>query len=171
MRFFTICLLLLSSISFQAHSSASAPENIDSQLQSLKKEIMQLNRQLFILEEELLYPSSTQFAVYLSVDVGKYFIIDNVELKLDGKTVTHYLYTAREQQALSRGGVQRLYVGNVHSGEHQLTAVFNGIGPNQRPLQRAASINFNKAKEVKNVEFLIRDDEDKQQAQFLAKEW
>ena len=169
MRFFTICLLLLSSISFQAHSSA--PENIDSQLQSLKKEIMQLNRQLFILEEELLYPSSTQLAVYLSVDVGKYFTVDNVELKIDGKTVTHYLYTAREQEALSRGGVQRLYVGNIHSGEHQLTAVFNGVGPNQRSLQRAASIDFNKAKEVKNIEFLIRDDEDKQQARFLAKEW
>ncbi len=168
MRFFTICLLLLSSISFQAQG---ASEDIDSQLQSLKKEIMQLNRQLFILEEELLYPSSTQLAVYLSVDVGKYFTVDNVELKIDGKTVTHYLYTEREQQALSRGGVQRLYVGNVHSGEHQLTAVFNGIGPNQRPLQRAASINFNKAKEVKNIEFLIRDDEDKQQAQFLTKEW
>ncbi len=168
MRFFTICLLLLASISFQANS---APENIDSQLQNLKKEIMQLNRQLFILEEELLFPSSTQLAVYVSVDVGKYFIVDNVELKIDGETVTHYLYTQREQQALSRGGVQRLYVGNIRSGEHQLTAVFNGMGPNQRPLQRAASITFNKAKEVKNIEFSIKDDEDKQQAQFIAKEW
>jgi len=167
-RFFTICFLLLASISFQANS---APENIDSQLQGLKKEIMQLNRQLFILEEELLFPSSTQFAVYVSVDVGKYFIVDNVELKIDGKTITHYLYTQREQQALSRGGVQRLYVGNIHSGEHQLTAIFNGMGPNQRPLQRAASITFNKAKEVKNIEFSIKDDEDKQQAQFIAKEW
>lgn len=159
---------MLSSLSFQ---TVASPEKIDSQLQVLKKEVMQLNRQLFILEEELLYPSSTQLAVFLSVDVGQYFVIDNVELKIDGETMTHYLYTVREQKALARGGVQRLYMGNLQSGEHQLTAIFNGVGPNQRPLQRATSITFNKVKEVKNIELSIKDDESKQQAQFSAREW
>ncbi len=168
MRFFIICILMLSSLSFQ---TVASPEKIDSQLQVLKKEVMQLNRQLFILEEELLYPSSTQLAVFLSVDVGQYFVIDNVELKIDGETMTHYLYTVREQKALARGGVQRLYMGNLQSGEHQLTAIFNGVGPNQRPLQRATSITFNKVKEVKNIELSIKDDESKQQAQFSAREW
>lgn len=170
MRFFIFSLVvLLSSLSFQVQGSES--EEIDSQLQALKKEIMQLNRQLFILEEELLYPSSTQLAVFLSVDVGKYFTIDSVELKIDSETISHYLYTEREQQALGRGGVQRLYIGNLRSGEHQLTAIFNGIGPNKRPLQRATTITFNKEKEVKNIELLVKDDESKQQAQFSVREW
>ena len=168
MRFFALCLLFVSLLSSQLHA---ADENIDDQLQSLKKEVMQLNRQLFILEDELLYPSSTQLAVFVSVDIGKYFTINGVELKLNGDTITHYLYTDREQQSLSRGGVHRLYMGNVHSGEHQLTAIFTGMGPNQRPLQRATSITFNKAKEVKSIELAIEDDEEKQQAQFTAKEW
>lgn len=168
MRFFVLCLLLCGSLLTPVH--ATEP-NIDEQLQSLKKEIMQLNRQLFILEDELLYPSSTQLAIFVSVDIGKYFTIDGVELKLNGDTISHYLYTEREQKALSRGGVHRLYMGNIHTGEHQLTAIFTGIGPNQRPLQRATTINFNKAKEVKSIELAIVDDEVKQQAQFTAKEW
>jgi len=169
-RAFILCLvMLLSSLSFQVQGSES--EEIDNQLQALKKEIMQLNRQLFILEEELLYPSSTQLAIFLSLDVGKFFTIDSVELKIDSETVTHYLYTEREQQALARGGIQRLYMGNLLSGEHQLTAIFNGVGPNQRPLQRATSLTFNKEKEVKNIELLIKDDTSKQQAQFSTREW
>jgi len=167
-RFFVygllLCGLLLSPVQ-------AADSNIDEQLQSLKKEIMQLNRQLFILEDELLYPSSTQLVVFVSVDIGKYFTIDGVELKLNGDTITHYLYTDREQESLSRGGVHRLYMGNVHTGEHQLTAIFTGMGPNQRPLQRATTLSFNKAKEVKSIELAIKDDEGKQQAQFIAKEW
>ncbi len=168
MRFLVISMLVLSSISMSAQG---ASEEIDNQLQALKKEIMHLNRQLFILEEELLYPSSTQLAVFLSVDVGEYFTIDSVELQIDGDTVSHYLYTQREVDALSRGGVQRLYMGNLHSGEHELTAIFNGMGPNQRPLQRATTITFNKAKEIKNIQLAIVDDEAKQQAEFTAQEW
>jgi len=162
-------LLLLPLLITPAYSAESG--DLDKDLQALKKEIMQLNRQLFILEEELLYPSSTQLAVFLSVDVGKYFTLDSVEIQIDGEAVTHYLYTVAERAALVRGGTQRLYLGNVRSGEHELTAIFNGIGPNQRPYRRAVSIHFTKETDVKYVELTITDDEAKQQPEFLAKEW
>lgn len=144
---------------------------LDSELQNLKKEIMQLNRDLFILEEELLYPSTTQLAVFLSMDVGEYFSLDAVELKIDGEVVTHYLYTQREISALRRGGVQRLYLGNVRSGEHELTALFTGLGPNGREYRRGTSMKFAKDKTVKYLELRIGDLENKQQPEFSVKEW
>jgi hypothetical protein len=153
-----------------AHA-APQPKDIDDDLQALKKEVMQLNKQLFILEEELLYPSSTQLAVFLSLDVGKFFTLDSVELRIDDKVVTNYLYTKRELEALARGGVQRLYLGNLHTGEHELTAVFVGVGPNQRDYQRATSMKFKKGKEVKYLELKIADIEQKQQPEFQVKEW
>jgi hypothetical protein len=95
-------------------------------VQDLKKEVKSLNRDLFILEEELLFPSSTQLAVFVSVDVGNFFRLDSVQLKIDNKIVANHLYTRRELESLSRGGVQRLFLGNVKSGEHELVAIFSG---------------------------------------------
>ncbi len=72
---------------------------------------MDLNRDLFILEEELLFPANTQVAVFVSLDVGEFFALDALELKLDGKQVSSYLYTEREVEALHRGGVsQNIYI-------------------------------------------------------------
>jgi len=88
--------------------TAAAFQGLDRKVQGLKQEVLELNRDLFVLEEELLFPASTQIAVFLSMDVGKFFQLDSVQLKLDNKVVTNYLYTERENAALLRAGVQRL---------------------------------------------------------------
>jgi hypothetical protein len=98
-------LLLLNSTVIAAE--AEAPR-LDAQVEDLKQEILALNKDLFILEEELLYPSNTQLAVFLSMDIGYFFALDAVKLTLDGELVSHYLYTDRQLDALARGGVQRL---------------------------------------------------------------
>ena len=111
----------------QAAEQAGGTQNfksLDTRIQELKQDVLDLNRDLFVLEEELLFPASTQLAVFLSVDVGTFFALDSVELKIDNKTVTHYLYTERENAALRRGGVHRLYLGNLRSGKHELVAFF-----------------------------------------------
>ena len=74
---------------------------------------MELNRDLMLLEEDLLFPASTQLAVYVSLDVGHYFALDSVKLTIDGQMVSSYLYTPKQISALARGGVQRLYLGNL----------------------------------------------------------
>lgn len=152
-------------------AQGDAGQSVDSELQDLKKDVMQLNRDLFILEEELLYPSSTQLTVFLSMDVGEYFALDAVELKIDDQVVTHYLYTQRELSALRRGGVQRLYLGNVRSGDHELTAFFIGLGPKGREYRRATSLKFSKDRTVKYLELRISDLESKQQPEFGVREW
>ena len=115
-----------------------------------------------------MFPSSSQLAVYLSVDVGTFFTLDAVELKIDDEVATHYLYTERQINALHRGGVQRLYLGNIPQGEHKLTAFFVGIGPENRPYKRAVSIQFEKDDDPQAVELQIVDSPAKQQPEFSA---
>ena len=160
--------------SFAGGSDGAAREEfrtLDESVQDLKKQVLDLNRDLFLLEEELLFPANTQVAIFVSMDVGEFFSLDSVEVKLDDKDVANYLYTAREPEALVKGGVQRLYVGNVKAGEHELVAVFTGDGPNARDYRRGATLKFEKGIGPKYIELTISDRESKQQPEFLVKEW
>lgn len=144
---------------------------LDADVQDLKKQVLDLNKDLFLLEEELLFPSNTQVAVFVSMDVGEFFGLDSVELKVDNKNVTNYLYTEREAGALVKGGVQRLYVGNLKAGQHELVAVFTGQGPHVRDYRRGASLKFEKGIGPKYIELTISDRETKMQPEFVVKEW
>jgi len=154
-----------------APDAASDTRGLDQQVQGLKKDVVDLNRDLFILEEELLFPANTQVAVFLAVDVGDFFALDSVQLKIDNKEVINYLYTPREVEALLKGGVQRLYLGNLKVGQHELTAFFNGKGPNERPYKRGASIKFEKGIGAKYLELKINDRQRKLQPEFEIKDW
>ncbi|NNF15437.1 MAG: AraC family transcriptional regulator [Gammaproteobacteria bacterium] len=171
-RFFqtVACVVLLATVSGLQVAAADF-QNLDSEVQDLKKELMELNRDLFILEEELLFPANTQVTVFLSMDVGEYFALDAVDLKVDGKKVSSWLYTEREADALLRGGVQRLYMGNLKAGEHELVAVFTGKGPRERDYRRATTLKFSKGLGAKFVELQIRDSERNMQPEFDTREW
>jgi len=153
----------------EVKAEAAAP--VDQQVQDLKRSVLNLNRELFVLEEELLFPANTQLMLFLSMDVGKYFSLDSVEVTLDGKELSSYLYTPRETDALLRGGVQRFYIGNLKSGEHELVAVFTGKGPSGRDYRRAASLEFDKGLGAKFVELKISDRDSSQQPEFVIREW
>src|SRR5216110_3255654 len=127
-----------------ATEGAADTRGLDQEIQDLKKDVVDLNKDLFILEEELLFPANTQVAVFLSLDVGQFFALDSVQLKLDRKEVINYLYTPREVDALLKGGVQRLYLGNLKVGAHELVAFFSGKGPNARAYKRGASLRYEK---------------------------
>ena len=168
--------LLLAGISLVLLCRAAAAEppaaaRLDADIQSLKQDVIALNRELFILEEELLYPASTQLAVFVSVDVGEFFSLDSVQLKVDDKVVSSYLYTRREVEALHRGGIQRLYMGNLKAGEHELVAIYTGVGPNGRDYRRGASLVINKGLSEKYVELKIVDNPGSEQPDFSIREW
>jgi hypothetical protein len=151
--------------------AASEPAPLDGRIQDVKSDVIKLNRDLLVLEEELLFPANTQVALFVSMDVGKMFQLDSVQVKLDDKLVANYLYTPLEVQALHRGGVQRLYLGNLRSGEHELVAFFTGQGPHERDYKRGATIKFEKSGETKYVELRIRDSSAKLQPEFDVKVW
>jgi hypothetical protein len=144
---------------------------LDEEIQGIKKDVVDLNRDLFVLEEELLFPANTQVAVFLSMDVGAFFALDTVELRIDDKQVNKYLYTPREAEALLKGGVQRLYLGNLRVGKHELVALFNGKGPNGQDYSRGAQLKFEKSVGAKYLELRISDRQRKQQPEFEIKDW
>jgi hypothetical protein len=145
--------------------------SIDQDVQSLKKEVLDLNRDLFLLEEELLFPANSQVAFFISMDVGEYFELDSVSIKIDGKEVANYLYTEREADALIRGGVHRVHMANLKTGDHELIAIFTGKGPHVRDYRRGATMSFDKGIGAKYMELEITDRVKKQQPEFVIKEW
>jgi hypothetical protein len=161
-----------------AAPAAAAPDappaelkTLDQEVQSLKKDVIDLNKDLFVLQEELLFPANTQVALYISMDVGTFFALDSVTVKIDNKEVKNYLYTAREADALFKGGVQQIYLGNLKVGKHELVAFFTGKGPVERAYKRGATISFDKGVGAKYLELKITDRVPKHQPEFMIKDW
>jgi hypothetical protein len=144
---------------------------LSTELEDIKSQVLKLNRDLFILEEDLLFPASTQIAVFVSVDVGRFFTIDSVELKINEINVAGFLYTDRQRKALERGGIQRIYLGNLKVGNHQLTAIFTGVDSEGRATQRAVTHQFEKDDETIMVELKVEDNESSYRANINVEEW
>jgi hypothetical protein len=185
-----LCAGLLACLSTGAQAQATAPapasaapaapvvapaaddtRTLDQEVQGLKKDVIDLNKDLFVLEEELLFPANTQVAVFLSMDVGTFFTLDAVTIKIDNKEVTNYLYTAKEADALLKGGVQRVYIGNQKVGKHELVAFFNGKGPGELDYRRGSTLTFEKGVGAKYLELKISDRVSKHQPEFIVKDW
>lgn len=166
-----ILFLALAVLGFSSLTFASESQGLEKRIQDLKKEVLDLNRDLFLLEEDLLFPANTQFSVFLSMDVDKYFSLDSVKLKIDDKIVANHLYTEKEVKALHRGGIQRLYIGNLPTGEHEIVALFVGKGPSERDYRRGTSVKINKTSDAQFVELKIKGDSTKEQPEFVSKIW
>jgi hypothetical protein len=171
-------LLLASSLMASLALAQTAPppatagvKSLDERIQEVKADVIRLNRDLLILEEELLFPANTQVAIFVSMDVGKLFSLDSVRVRLNDKDVASYLYTPAEVLALHRGGVQRVYVGNLKAGTHELVAFFTGKGPQDRDYKRGATIRFDKGTQPKYIELQIKDSTGKLQPEFEIKIW
>ena len=162
-----------SAASSPAPTPAPAAEQaaLDARVQALKAEVIRLNRDLLVLEEELLFPAGTQVAVFISMDVGKLFELESVQIKLDDKVISQYLYTPLEVQALHRGGVQRIFVGNLRAGSHAIDAFFTGRGPHERDYKRGTTLKFDKGSEPRYIELRIKDVQAKLQPEFEVKVW
>jgi len=160
-----------SAASVAAASEPLPAGSLDDRVQQTKADVIRLNRDLLVLEEELLFPANTQVAVFVSMDVGLMFDLDSVQIKLDDKLVSTYLYTPLEVQALHRGGVQRVYLGDLKAGPHEIVAFFTGKGPHDRDYKRATTIKFDKATEPKYIELQIKDQQQKLQPEFDVKVW
>jgi hypothetical protein len=155
-------------------SRAKAQESVNAlsgEIQDLKQSVIALNKDLRVLEEDLLFPADTQVNVFLSLDVGKYFTLQSVKLNLDGKVVASHIYTDKELVALEKGGIHKLHMANLSTGAHSLSAFFTGIGPNGREYKRGTTLKIDKENGSKYVELKIADSSMKLQPEFSVKEW
>lgn len=118
-----ITLIILTSLPLSAWSAALSREQIkglDEQVQEIKKDVLAISAELQLLEEKLLYPSTSQVSLFVSITKESNYSPDAVQIKIDGKNVVHHIYSFKEVDALRRGGVQRIYTGNIRGGQHQI---------------------------------------------------
>lgn len=151
-----------------ATSDTRVDTGLNREMEAIKEDLLELRRDLVVLEEDLLFPASSQVAVFVGVDAGAFFKLDAVTLKINGKEVTHHLYTEKQVDALYRGGVQKLYTGNVKQGKNTVTAFFTGRGPAGRDYRRASTVTFEKTFEPAFVELKITDSKENYQPDFTA---
>jgi len=159
--FIVLCLL---SAGARAAEDAAA---LDAELQQFKKDMLDVNKRLLIMEEELLFPANAQLTVFLSLDVGRFLTPDSVTLEIDGKPVQSHLYTRREVEALRRGAVQRVLTTIVKPGVHRLTAVVAGSDVHGREVRRGATTDFTKEDAQHFIYLRIVDDTRSQQADIV----
>jgi hypothetical protein len=119
-------------------------KGLDEQVQEIKTDVLSIAAELNQLEEKLIYPSDTQIAVFVSMAKGEKYRLDAVDIQLDGKPVAHHLYTFKELEALQKGGVQRIYVGNVRTGEHALQVAAMGKSEGGSDFQKNESFKITK---------------------------
>jgi len=153
-------ILLISVLVFSM--SANAQENyraqikgLDEQVQEIKTDVLSIAEQLNQLEEKLLYPSNTQIAVFISMVGGETFRLDSVEIELDGKPMAHHIYTFKELEALQKGGVQRIYTGNILAGDHDLQVLVLGKSVGGTDFQNTERFKVNKDVGPKIVELSL----------------
>ena len=136
-------------------SDGTELQGIDDQVQTLKKEVIDINKELSLLEEKLLFPSTTQIAIFLSLQSPRNFRLDSAELSVDGQVVAKYVYTFRELEALQKGGVQRLHTGNVSTGGHKLELLVRGETDGGKDFEKTASTVIDKKVKPKFVEMQV----------------
>jgi len=145
-------------ICFPAYAQEITKEQIkglDEQTQEIKADVLSIAAELQRLEEKLLYPSDTQVAVFVALAGNEKFRLDSVEIQLGGKPVAHHLYTYKELEALQKGGVQRIYTGNIMTGEHDLQVTFLGKTAGGTDFSKTESFKVTKDVGPRIVEFTL----------------
>lgn len=157
-----------------ATSKRVAPQfdkSVIKEAEELKKKLIQLNRELYFFEKELLYPTNTQLAVFLSLAPQNSLIIDSIEILLDKQLVASYIYKENEISALKKGGIQRVFLGSLSDGAHNLTVKFNGQGANNRYFKREKKIKFTKENDAKYIQMMVSESKTTREPLFKFKQW
>jgi hypothetical protein len=147
-------LLLLGSPGF-AGDDQQQMRGLDEEVQEIKSDVLHISEELTLLEEKLLYPSGTQVAVFVALAPGDPMRLDAVRLQIDGQLVAQTIYSFKELEALRKGGVQRIYVGNVATGEHQLEVLIEGKLAGGADYSRTEHFTFRKEVKPKLVELTL----------------
>ena len=155
----------------QEDPAAAEAQKLLKETVALKQEIIDLNRDLYQFEEDLLHPVNTQIAIFLGLAPDSGFVLDSIELQLDNTLISSYLYQEKEINALKNGGIQRLYVGSLSDGKHKLTASFNGQGSSSRYFRRKKAMTFTKEQKAKYIQLIVSEDKRTGDPLFKVKQW
>lgn len=147
----------LISTSWADDASRQEMRSLDEQVQAIKSDVLGIASELSLLEERLLYPSNTQLAVFIALAKEDSFRLDAVRIQIDGRLAAHYIYSHKELDALQGGGVQRIYTGNIPTGQHQLEVSVVGKLPNGNDFSRSEDFAFTKDIEPRLIRIVLAD--------------
>ena len=160
MRKFLILLTVTLAVVFSAHAEKISKEQmkgLDEQVQEIKGDVLGIAAELYQLEEKLLYPSDTQVAVFIALAEDEEFCLDTVEIRIGGQPVANHLYTFQELEALRKGGVQRLYSGNINTGDHDLQVTLAGKSKGGSDFHKTENFTVSKDVGPKIVEITLAE--------------
>lgn len=129
--------------------STDEMRSLDEQVQEIKSDVLGIASELGNLEERLLYPSNTQVALFVSLADKDAFRLDAVQIEIDEQLAAHHIYSFKEVEALQKGGVQRIYTGNVATGGHALSISVMGKLKNGDDFTWSDNFTFSKGVEPK----------------------
>jgi activator of 2-hydroxyglutaryl-CoA dehydratase len=169
-RLFALSIVGLFATAAPLLAAHAAEASMPGDLQGMKGELLNLNRDISQLESQLLFPS-TETSVVVAVDPGSGVKLVDVNLLLDDKNVGYHYYSQQEYEALLKGGMQRIFTGNVTSGQHTLKATITGYDPNGKDFQRTATYTFTKGAQRKVIELKASDNAARTESEFRFREW
>jgi len=165
----SILVLFLSILLSITNLLADEEEKIAKQIADLKHSIIELGSDVKAMEKLLLYSEKSLLSVYLSMDAGQLFELNDVKLVIDDKEVASHRYADREKLGFQKGAAQLLYRTELGLGEHELVAVFSGTGVRNRPMKRGLTYKVEKTNQHNIIEIVIKDDVSKQRPQFVVR--
>ena len=151
-------VLVLTMSAYGQEVSKEQLKGLDEQVQEIKSDVLAIAAELNQLEEKLLYPSNTQLAVFISMGEDEDFRLDAVAIQLGGKPVAYHIYTFKELDALRKGGVQRIYTGNIRTGAHDLQVTMAGKINKGSDFSKTKQFTVNKGAGPKIVELSLTDE-------------
>jgi hypothetical protein len=152
---FALLLCLGSVHGWAQQNDQQQMRSLDEQVQEIKSDVLSIAAELNQLEEKLLFPSGTQVAIFIALAKGDQMRLDAVRIQIDGQLVAHHIYSFKELEALRKGGVQRIYVGNVATGEHKLEVLVDGKLEGGADFSRTERFTFRKEVKPKQVELTL----------------
>ena len=129
--------------------------SLDGQVQEIKSDVLSIASELNTLEERLLYPSHTQVALFVSIAQHDEFRLDAVQVEINGELATHHIYSFKELDALQNGGVQKIYAGNLITGDHQLNVTMIGKLKSGKDFNESGSFAFTKGVKPKTLGIML----------------
>lgn len=139
-----LVMFVFSAITWAQGVSREQMKGLDEQVQDIKGDVLGISTELSLLEEKLLFPSSTQVSLFVSLSSRDRFRLDSVEIELNGQPVAHHIYSHKELEALRAGGMQRIYTGNVRTGTHELRVGMSGKTASGNEFRHVESYRFSK---------------------------
>jgi hypothetical protein len=151
-----------------ATALANERDAIEEDMQDVKRLALEMHRDLIVAQDEKVFPEETQVNVFISMDIGVFFDVQSVKVVLDQTEAVQQTYSRKQAHALTMGATQKIFVGNLSEGKHELTAIVAGLGSHY-PIRRAITLELSKKPGTQTVNIRLSDGENRQDMALIAK--